>query len=396
MGVTLVFADSFAHYNDTALKWSTGGGVFDTTPARVRTGPQSLRIQAGNSPSINNFEFPVDTAGGAFGFVTTLNQFAVGFAWQTQSLAGETVCELWTKLAGGQLSVPLVPAQRQFLLVQNANGSISIFTGNDPTPTLIGTTAAGVLTVGPFWYIELSVDMVGNALLLTVTNASGVASVVLTASGYTTSQPNIDALLWGGPSGGNSAWVADFYVGAWDGIGPAVPTVIGAPKIYGLSVPKADGQERLATQPGVTLPPFDVTAAPFWPQVSAIPQNTASFMERDPYLGNYPAPFGQGFEFDVSSVPIASTVAALQINMLISEAEAGVGQGVPIASVLRAFTGDPLPPFDSGVKNGIVNGPFLFYPFPFNLNPSSGAPWTVAEFSGPTAMQLGPFFSLPG
>jgi len=49
MGVTLVFADSFAHYNNTALKWSTGGGVFESNLAHVRTGPHSLRIQSGNS-----------------------------------------------------------------------------------------------------------------------------------------------------------------------------------------------------------------------------------------------------------------------------------------------------------------------------------------------------------
>lgn len=381
MAVSLIFADSFAHYNNTALKWSSGGGVFETDLAHVRTGPQSLRIQAGDSPSILNFLFPVDS-----GAVTIAGyaRFTLGFAWQTQSLAGETIVELWDT-AG----VAPAPAERQFYLIQNANGSISVRTGNG-AGTLIGTTAAGILTIGPWWYIELTVDLVAATLELTITDAGGVAVSVLSASAFTTTQIFVDSLFWGGPSGANSAWIADFYFGAWDTFAPGV---LGAPKIYGLSVPNADGQGALG--PGAP-PPFNVSAAPWWSQVNTLPQQTAVFISRDLEVGDFwTNPIAQAFQHDVSSVPVGATVAALQVTMLISMDHDG-SAGVPQAGTYQGNTGDAGSFNQQGTKSGLVDSPFLFYPFPFDQDPINVAPWTVAEFSGPTAFQIGPTFFAPG
>jgi len=377
MALSLKFCDSFAHYNNTALKWSSGGGVFETNLAHVRTGPQSLRIQAGNAPSILNFNFPADT--GAFA-IQPFASFTVGFAWQTQSLAGETIYELWCTA-----NLSPAPAQRQFFLVQNADGSISVLTGPGGG-TLIGTTAAGVLTIGPFWYIELVVDMNGATLELIVTDAAGVATSVLSASGFTTSQTIIDSLLWGGPSGANSAWVADFYFAFWDTL---APSTLGAPKIYGLIAPIApDGFGRLNNAPDAT--PFNVTAAPFFSQVNAIPQNTGTFIAREDAFGFFVFTIGQGFVYDVSPIPLGSTIAAVQAVHLWSMGHDTDGN-VPAPSPFMGFTGGGIPDFGfEGSKAGLVDSPFLFFPFPYDQNPLTAAPFLLSEFSGPTAMQVGP------
>ncbi len=382
MAVSLTFADSFDHYDsDTDLKWSTGGGTLETDPDHVRTGAQSLRIQAGDSPSLTNFPYPVNVN------ATVISQpprFTVGFAWQTSSLAGETIIRLMcNRDTDGQ--TPLVPPQRQFILVQNADGSISVYTGNGLTPTLIGSTVAGILTVGPFWYLEFSADMIGGTLSLTVTDDLNTATEVLTASGFVTTQPHIDGLEWGGPSGLNSAWIDDFYFADWDTVAPAV---MGAPKIYGAVVPSADG---VGVRNAVADPtPYNVTSAPYFSQVNEEPQNTGSFIAREDVDGFFPFSLGQGFQFDVSQVPGGATIAAIQAVVMWSFGH-DIDGNAPNPDIWAGPTGGTVSDFGHfRQKDGLVDSPFLFLTFAFDTNPQTGDPWTVAEFSGGTAYQIGP------
>lgn len=383
MAVSLIFADGFGHYDtDTGLKWSTSGGIFETTPAHVRTGPQSLLIQSGNSPSITNFNFPVDTG------VLTIGQFGkfvVGFAWQTTVLGGETIVELWA-YRDSDGTAPLSPHRRLFQLLQNADGSITITTGNGLSPTVIGTTAAGVLTIGPFWYIELSVDMIGATLALTITDAANTATVVLAASGFSTFTAYIDALVWGGPSGLNSAWVSDFYFGQWDGSAPAV---LGAPKIYGVVPPiSPDGFGRVNNLADPA--PFNVTSPPFFPQVDTIPQDTATFIAREDVDGFFAFTLGQGFVYDVSAIPGGSTIVALQAVHMWSKGH-DIDGNAPASCVFMAFSGDAGSFSFNGVKaSPLPNSPFLFSTFAFDQNPLTAADWALSDFSGPSAQQIGP------
>lgn len=373
MGQTLVFADSFAHYNTAGipLKWSSAGGAIETNLAHVRTGLQSLRIQAGDSPTITNFAFPAKVTGGG-----TYARFTLGFGWQTQSLAGETILTL------------LNGVDAQIALVQNANGSISVFSG----ASLLGTTAAGVLTVGPYWYIELTADLfgfiTGTQLILTVTSAANVSTQVLSLVNFSTSQVSVNSLTWGGPS--NSAWVADFYFASWDGL---APLTLGAPNIYGRVIPIADGSGRIDAS--FAPPPFNVTPAPWFSQVNAIPQNTGSLISRATEVGNFYAnPIAQAFQFDVSSLP-ALPIASLQVTMLI-QMDRDTFNSVPFPGTWQGITGNAGSFGQHGQENGIVDGPFVFYEFPFDTNPISASPWTVGDFTGPSAYQIGPLFSQQG
>src|ERR1035437_4874677 len=248
MGLNLGFADSFAHYDSAGipLKWDSAGGSIETGSTHFRMGgPQSLRIQKGDSPSKLLF---------ANGYTVT------GFAWQTEALSGEAIFEQWAIAlvdpappdgqlflihnADGSIHREILPPERQLFLIQNADGSISLWSGNDPTPTLIATSAPGVLTVDTWWYIELSSELGLERTpqcAVTITDVAGNPIQVISTSGFTTTQPNFDTILWGGPTTPNYAWIDSFYfLAGWDGLGD--PTaVFGAPKIYGQCIPISDG-----------------------------------------------------------------------------------------------------------------------------------------------------------
>ena len=382
--LTTIFADSFAHYNQAGipLKWDSAGGAIETNPAHVRTGPQSLRIQAGSSPLKSGL--------GGNGYSV------IGFAWQTDTLAGETICSLVDSGSG----------HVQVFLVQNANGSISLWQGAGG-PTLIGTTAAGVLTTGVFWYIEISINLNSSfpiTCLLTVTSPLGVASQALSETGFSTSQSSWDTLTWGGPVAPNHAWVADFYnQSLWDSAGNPL-AVMGAPQIYGLSVPVSDGLDLVAFNTiGKTIA-FPGTAAPWWPQVNEIPQSTAAPIFETDQSVNSPGTIGgwivcgQAFVFSPSGIP-ATPIGAVQVVILYA-ASAGDNANENSFGCIQHQSSDPPNFFQvvAGTGIGLNAGqskPFAFYEFPFDLNPFTSAPFTLSQFVGSNALQFGPYIGEP-
>ncbi len=389
--LNLQFADSFAHYDSAGIpfKWDSAGGAIETDSAHLRMGgPQSLRIQQGDSPSKLLF---------ASGYTVT------GFAWQTEVLSGEVIFEQWAIA-----SVDPAPPERQLFLVQNANGSISLWAGNDPAPTLIATSAPGVLTVGPWWYIELSSELglLGSPqCMVTVTDAAGNAVQVISAAGFATTQPSFDTLLWGGPGAPYHAWIDGFYfLSGWDGLGD--PTaVLGAPKIYGRCVPISDG----VPYAGVFIPtqpvPFPDTGPPWFSLVNSIPQDTSTFMlENQVIVGGVEHSFpvqGRGFPVDVSGVPAGSPIVALQLSILYSFAggETVAFNGYPGRMI--GYTGQSDSDFSRAGGNAVLADvpnlviPFRFYEYGFRLNPQTDLAWDLTEFTGSTALQFGPWVGEP-
>lgn len=392
MGLGLTFADSFAHYNNAGipLKWDSAGGALEADPAHLRLGgPQSLRIQQSDSPS--------KLLGGS-GYTV------IGVAWQADVLSGEVIFEQWAIT-----SLSPAPPERQLFLVQNANGSISLWAGNDPSPTLIATSAAGVLTAGPWWYIELSSELGIFGVpqcAVTITSAAGVAVEVINTTGFATTQILWDTLLWGGPTAPHHAWLDSFYfLSSWDGLGD--PTaVLGAPKIYGQCVPIADG----VGYQGVYLPPqpgpfIDGPAAPWFPQVNGIPQDTSTFiLENEVFVDGLEQSFpivGRAFQVDVSSIPLGSQIAALQVTIFYSfmSGETTPFNGAP--ACMLGYTGQTQYDFSTGgggapfVDTPNLVLPYRFYEFGFVLNPQTVLAWQLPEFTGTTALQFGPWVGEP-
>lgn len=210
--MSTVFADSFAHYNTAGipLKYSVAGGSIQSDPAHVRTGTQSLRVQAGDAPAIENFFLPPDITQ-TWTFAPQFYGFTVMAAYQTEALDG-VVFSVWTGL-----SILPAPAEQQLALSLNADGSLSLLDGSNAE---IARSAAGVITTGEFYYIRLSFDLpdpsfpiIGTAVV-NVTTAGNVSTDVITASGYSTSQLVMDQIRLGGPAAPNFAYVNDLYCAA--------------------------------------------------------------------------------------------------------------------------------------------------------------------------------------
>jgi hypothetical protein len=382
VGQTLFFVDSFSHYDNSGipLKWDTAGGTLDT--AVTRTGPQSLRITNLSSPTKT-----LDVSG----------YFVTGFAWQTSILNGETICTM-TDTASGDV---------QIKLVQNADGSISAFT--TPGNVLIASSVAGVLTTNVFWYIEIAGNLdtgVGaTQLQVTVTSSpGGVATVVINGTGFVPSQVSWNELSFGGPAAPNHAWIADFYhQSIWDGTGAPL-AVLGAPKMYGLNLPIADGLDHVGQNNVGKTVALDGTVPPWWSKVNEVPQSTlAPVLDTDNSPGGVGFVFcGQCFFFDVSSVPGGSQIAFIVLTQLYAAVAGSTGPNNCNFGGIVYRTGDPSN-FWRGNGVFVINLspgqslPFLYVETVYPLNPIAnnfaGAPWNLTDLTGPQAIQLGPYFA---
>jgi hypothetical protein len=378
MGLQLIFADSFAHYNQAGVaffKWDVPGGTIETSAPHVRTGPQSLRISAGNAPSLKI---------SGYGYCT------IGFAWQTSTLAGETIFQLIDSGSG----------DLQLYLVQNADGSLSLWSG---TPdTLLGTSAPGTITVGPFWCIELSVVLnsgfqVPQAILTVTSSPGGIANTVINFSPVPTSQGDFDTLAFIGPAG--DAWLADVYVlGQWDG-NDNPQAIIGAPKIYGLNVPTADGLDFVSTNTVGKTTCFNASAPPYYPQCNTIPEDESLYLtetDNNPLGASWIAA-AQAFGVSAVGVPPGSTIAAVQ-EVFLLEAGAGANLNDTAPGVLIGYAGQTFPDYFEGytgplsLSSGQTVG-WRFYLQGFVQNPVTSADWVLTDFG--TGLQFGVYLGQP-
>lgn len=183
-------------------------------------------------------------------------------------------------------------------------------------------------------------------------------------------------------------------------------SIYGAPKIYGAVFPIADGPVEAWIPPVGLSEPFSGSLSPWFSQIAAQPQNVGSFISRDDSLSLNAWPsVNQSFQFDASAVPGASAIAAVHVACLWSF-EAASKQMDGNIEIYVGYTGTPVNSFISGGAvnfNPLFSGslfsvplvnpatlPFHYYCAPFTVNPVTGLPWVLAEFSGGTPLLLGP------
>jgi hypothetical protein len=313
--VSGVFADSFAHYDTAglALKYSTVGGSIQNNPAHVRTiqpAPalsQSLQIQAGDAPTIINLQCPADTTATYSGPPQYYN-FAVGMAYQTGALNG-TIFKLWRNL-----NIAPSPPELLLYLVLNADGSLSLFTDGG---TLLGSSAAGLITVGPFYYITFSADIAGFSestfATVNVINLSTlVGSDVISVTGFVLADTFVDEFDFGGPVGPDYAWVNDFYFQDLSD-GSTVPLF---PNIYAVA-PNADGT-ALNIWDFITIGSWQPVGSSHIALVNPIPQDESQGIQwlatprYAPSPPNFINEVGETYYFDVSGLPDGRPIQCIQ------------------------------------------------------------------------------------
>jgi hypothetical protein len=365
-----VFCDSFAHY-DTAgipLKYSTAGGAIENNPAHIRTGPQSLRIQSGDAPSIINFKLPADTTVVYSAYPPQYSNFAVGVAYQAGALNGNVV-ELWLNL-----NLAPAPAERQLFIRLNANGSVSLMTG---AATVLATSAAGVVTAGAFYYYTLTADLVADTAVLNVTDSLLHSTDVISISGFATSRQHVDSVVFGGPAGPDHGWVNDFYFqDLSDASSPPF-----APNIYAV-VPTSDGTP-LAWD-WILFGSWQPVGSPHFGLVNPVPENEAQGIHWDDGYGPTPPFFinrcAETYLFGCAGLPSGRLIQGIQ-SVFLWEYVNVIG-AMPIVFPATIFQ-DNIGATQTVPNNGISTQPgmpFMFIPQPSDLDPFTGLPWLMADW----------------
>lgn len=129
----------------------------------------------------------------------TTGEITIGFAFWVSNAISRNLMVLMQ--AGGTTA--------QFSIYQNSDGSVSIRNGNGGT--VLGTSAAGLLTLNTRHYLEVSVDIdnAGSA----VVDLGGVQ--ILTVSGVDTmgaANVNVGRIMLPEPASSGTMWYDDLYV----------------------------------------------------------------------------------------------------------------------------------------------------------------------------------------
>ena len=325
--MSLVFIDSFDHYNSPPLKWTTGGSSsIDLTGTASRTGIGCLAISGLFAPSLG---------------ISPIGSIIVGGAYNTQQLGFDPI-RLFN--VGNELVQVLV----------NGDGSISIA---DITGTR-AQSASGIVNTGTYNYIELKA-IINSA-------SSGTASVHLNGAAV----PGLSNIAWTpnlglttftnvtmvGPGNGLTCYVDDFYI--CNTLGSVNNDFLGPIRIY-CEMPVANGTP-LQWTPSTTLPNYEI--------VNVIPPNAAQNV-----IGAAVSHTDQ-YVYRDNDVPANSLVFGVQHVLCAQLASAGsrnlasdVGGNVGPSTALSTSQHMVITPYDT--------------------NPTTGNPWSLTDLPG---TQFGP------
>lgn len=185
--MSYIFGDSFDYYTALATKWSDGKtALIDLSGANSRTGIGCcLCFPFG--PELN---------------IPPRSNAVIGDAYKTQTLDGDI---------HGLISGTGVFRQRQVRTRVNADGSVSVCTGNDPGRITLGTSAPNVISANIYHYVETKVSAFAVNGTVTV-RVDGV--VVLTVTGNTNPDATGTYVTFyiGGPGGGLNGYHDDIYL----------------------------------------------------------------------------------------------------------------------------------------------------------------------------------------
>lgn len=350
--MAVVFCDSFQHYNDTQYKYTTAGGSFNTTPANLRHGPQSLQVTSASAPTISF------TALGNSGLPIT--EGLVNIAWQAGHLSGR----IFTLQSGGvdQLWVQL-----------HADGSLSVETSLGT----LGTSAAGVIVLNDWNYIavKIVIDPALGSVILRVTDAANVMTELLNLSNVDTDPVGtlfFDGVAFGGPTS-SFAWAQDFIIqNSGDFLGAAYVNAL---------VPIADG---------ATITAGWTPALPHFSLVNEIPpDNGATQIQiQENVLG---ANAAETYHYDFSGLP-ALPIACIQSVADSNDAVIlgpltlfGVGAAIALISDPSTNATTASPPRNTLIADSV----FFMDISAMNVNPLTALPWTAADLLD---IQIGAFF----
>jgi hypothetical protein len=377
------WVDSFANYSTSTIGdvWTVPGGAIVST--HVRNGPSalrptSLRIQYGDAPQLTDTDNLSLYAGSLYA------EGYIGMAYYVEDLSGPIFGTFLSAAGGGSPDL-------QVFLTLNADGSITASTGSPPT--VLGTTAPGIISTGAWWYIELGVicsppPFNSGVVELHVTNLTTlVTTTVLNLSGIATALLNIgwDGLIMGGPTAPHYGYVNDLYVTSDNFLGPVQlfyfsPTAAGArspllsplPDGVGWAPGSPNGNYALVNE----VPPNGGSTEITFDAVGAFHDGTAA----DAYV------------YDISAMPTGTILYVTSMSDELHESNVGAGAAAGIYSQSGAnpSTNDGFS--NTGPRVGNPIGAYKILEITMGVNRLTSAPWLSTDFPD---TQLGPWLEVP-
>jgi len=361
--MSLLWSDSFANYDTATIgdMWTTPGGAIVAT--HVRTGTQSLRIQAGDAPSLTD----ISTING-------LQEATLGAAFYFEALNGD----LFTLVDG---------ADRQVFLTLNPDGSITASTGT--IPTVLGTTAPGVITAGTFWYIELQTlidtGLTGYVKVQVTNLGTNVSTVVLNLTGIATSSTSIQftGFSLGGPAGPDFAYVNDLYLADR---APFTPNndFLGPVQIVYLS-PISDGLQSPRVPLGTGWEPIGF---PHFSLVNEIPPDGGVTKLQFDSTGADGTEAADGYNYD--NTGISGTI--LSVVPVVDQAVTSGGAGQSGAYIQQIADTTQNTVNLTNQISGLADNTWRMIQRPQDINPITGLPWLISDL---VDYQFGPYVALP-
>ena len=325
-----VFLDSFAHYNSLLQKWSSGGLVgFNTNPAFIRTGPQSLQV------STEAF------ATGAKVDFATRSSLTAGVAWYIANLQGAGIF---------QFNLGNSPSNILYDIAANSDGSITFKSNGGQVQA---TTIPGILSAGEFFYIEVQMEFANGGAYELRVDTVPVASGTIAFDPDITS-PGADSFILTG-SALTNVYYNDLYIN--DSTGSVNTSFNGAIQVFAI-YPEAN-ESPLDWTPLSGTNFSEVNQAP--PPGDSAYVSAASPGDIDLYKYNVTGPVG-GF-----------SIKAIQHCMCARLDSAG---GHTIASQVGGTTG-PGPQ----VGSESVGSSYAFVIQPWDTNPETSDPWLPTDFA---------------
>lgn len=170
-------------------------GFLDQTLVRGRYGGWCLEhTRAGGTEDINR-DFPAGN--------NTTGQITLGFDWKVSNLVSRPLMRLMQNAT----------TTSQFTIYQNSDGSLSIRNGN--SGTVLGTSAAGVIAINTWYFIEVAVAIDNSGSAEVRVTSGGVTTTVINVSGVDTmgaANLNVGRINLPEPDSSGTMWYDNLYV----------------------------------------------------------------------------------------------------------------------------------------------------------------------------------------
>lgn len=307
-------------------------GYLDQSLVPGRYGGWCLRhTRAGGTEDINR-DFPA-------GNITT-GQITLGFDWRVSNLVSRPLMRLMQNAT----------TTSQFTIYQNSDGSISIRNGN--SGTVLGTSAAGVIAINTWYFIEVAVAIDNSGSAEVRVTSGGVTATVINVSGVDTmgaANLNVGRINLPEPDSSGTMWYDNLYVR--DDL-----TFMGPHRVI---------YRRPLT---ALVGDFDLTATAATPYPLRVDDQAA---DTSSYIAGDTVSDEQLFTMEGLGRFSGTDVAAVQV-IAFARTDAGTATLAPVVS----SNGDV-----AVGSNWALDTTFRFRFQMFNSDPDTGAAWTRAALS---------------